>query len=151
MGAMTTLERVHLFRPIPQAGLAKLAERGVPRRVGRGEVLMRQGEPSQTMFVVASGRLQVERALPDERELVLAELGAGDVVGEMGLLDGGPRSATVTALEDSEVLEIHATALSVVLIEYPAVGNALLRILSRRLRSTDELVEQMSRSGSGRI
>lgn len=145
------LERVELFRPIPPAGLARLAERGVSRRFAAGEVLMRQDEPSQTMFVILEGRVRVERAMEDGRTVPLAELGPGDVVGEMGLLDAAPRSATVTALEDARVLEIHATVLKVVLIEHPAVSTTLLRILSRRLRSTDELVEEMSREQSERL
>lgn len=145
------LERVELFRPIPAAGLRRLADRGVLRRFGAGETLMRQGETSRTMYVITSGRVRVERWLPDERSVTLAELGMGDVVGEMGLLDGAPRSATVTALEDVEALEIHATLLAVVLIENPTVSSALLRVLSRRLRSTDELVEEMSRARRERI
>ncbi|OLC52654.1 MAG: hypothetical protein AUH85_16305 [Chloroflexi bacterium 13_1_40CM_4_68_4] len=145
------LERVELFKPIPTAGLQRLAERGVPRRFAAGQALMRQGETSQTMYVILSGSVRVDRRLPDERSVNLAELGPGDVVGEMGLLDGAPRSATVTAVEDTETLEIHATLLAVVLIENPAVSAALLRILSRRLRSADELVEEMSRAHTEHI
>lgn len=140
------LERVELFRALPPAGLARLAERGVSRRFAAGDVLMRQGETSQTLHVIVDGRVRVERALAGDRSVTLADLGPGDVVGEMGLLDGAPRSATVTAIEDVETLEIHATVLAVVLIEHPAVSGSLLRILSRRLRSTDELVEAMSRT-----
>ena len=139
------LERVDLFRSIPPEGIAHLAERGTSRRFAAGEVLMRQDEASSTMFVILSGRVRVERALPSEGAVGLAELGPGDVVGEMGLLDRAPRSATVTAIEPTQALEIHATALAFVLIEYPEVATALLRTLSHRLRTTDELVEEMSR------
>lgn len=145
------LERVELFKPIPRAGLERLVERGVHRRFAVGETLMRQGETSQTMYVILEGRVRVDRWLPDERQVKLAELGAGDVVGEMGLLDSAPRSATVTAIEDTQALEIHATVLAIVLIENPAVSAALLRILSRRLRSADELVVEMSRSQKERL
>ncbi len=150
--AVEILGRVDLFKPIPPEGIARLVERGTPRRFAAGAVLMREDEPGRTMFVILDGKVRVERAVLGGRPVVLAELGAGEVVGEMGLLDAGPRSATVTALEDTECLEIHATVLAVVLIEHPAVSTALLRILSRRLRSTDELVVEMSRrqaSGSG--
>jgi CRP-like cAMP-binding protein len=75
----------------------------------------------------------------------LAELGAGDVIGEMGLLDNAPRSATVTALEDTETLELHATVMALVVMQYPQVAAALLRILSRRLRSADELADALAR------
>lgn len=144
------LERVELFKPIPPAGIRRLAERGTPHRFAAGDTLMRQGEPSHTLFVITSGRVRIERALAGAGPVELAELGVGDVVGEMGLLDGAPRSATVTALVDTTVLEIHATVLAVLLIEYPTVSVSLLRILSRRLRSTDELVDEMSRRGAER-
>jgi CRP-like cAMP-binding protein len=75
----------------------------------------------------------------------LAELGPNDVVGEMGLLDNAPRSATVAALEDTETLEIHATVMALVLMDYPQVAAALLRTLSRRLRSADELAADLAR------
>lgn len=144
------LQRVELFKRIPPEGLARLAERGMPRHFAPGELLMRQDETSRSMFVIASGHVRVERTLGDDRTLTLARLGPGEVVGEMGLLDGAPRSATVVALEDVEALEIHATVLAVVLIENPNVSQALLRVLSKRLRSTDELVDEMSRSQADR-
>ena len=145
------LERVELFKPVPRDGLMRLAERGLVRRFAPGVRLICQGEPSTGMYVILRGRVRVDRWLPDERSVRLAELGAGDVVGEMGLLDGAPRSATVTAIEETEALELHATLLAVVLIDYPEVASALLRTLSRRLRSADELVEEMSRARKERI
>jgi CRP-like cAMP-binding protein len=145
------LERVELFRPLPRADLARLAERGALRRFAPGTALMRQGETGETMHVIVAGLVRVDRWLPDERIVKLAELGAGEIVGEMGLLDRAPRSATVTAIEPTETLELHATALAVVLIENPDVSSALLRTLSRRLRSADELVVEMSRAQKGRI
>jgi CRP-like cAMP-binding protein len=63
----------------------------------------------------------------------------------MGLLDGGPRSATVTATEDTETLELHSTVMAVVVMQYPQVAAALLRTLSRRLRSADELADALAR------
>ncbi len=140
-----------LFKPLPPAGVQRLAARGVARRFAAGDVLMRQGEASQTLFVILSGLVRVERMLPNDQQVLLANLGPAEVVGEMGLLDGALRSATVTAVEPTDALEIHASVLAVVLIDYPAVSSALLRILSRRLRSTDELVEEISRGQSERI
>jgi CRP-like cAMP-binding protein len=87
----------------------------------------------------------VEREQPGETPLVLAELGVGDVIGEMGLLDNAPRSATVTALEHTQTLEIHATVMALVLMQYPQVAAALLRTLSRRLRNADELADALAR------
>ena len=81
---------------------------------------------------------------------MLAELGANDVVGEIGVLDGGARTATVTAVEQTRTLELHRTLLAVVLIQYPDVAAELLRTLSRRLRSTDEILDTLSRGNRDR-
>jgi CRP-like cAMP-binding protein len=139
------LARVALFKELPEPGLEMLAERGRPKRFAKGEVIMRQGDPSDTLHVITRGTVSVERSQPGEEQLVLAELGISDVVGEMGLLDNAPRSATVTALEDTETLEIHATVVALVVMQYPQVASALLRTLSRRLRSADELADHLAR------
>jgi len=139
------LDHVALFKELPEPGLQMLAERGRPKHFATGEVIMRQGDVSDALHVITRGRVRVERDQPGDTPLVLAELGAGDVIGEMGLLDGGPRSATVTALEDTETLELHATVMAVVVMQYPQVAAALLRTLSRRLRNADELADALAR------
>ena len=139
------LDGVALFKELPEPGLQMLAERGRPKHFAAGEVIMRQGDPSDALHVITRGRVRVERDQPGETPLVLAELGPGDVIGEMGLLDGGPRSATVTATEETETLEIHATVMAVVVMQYPQISAALLRTLSRRLRSADELADSLAR------
>ena len=139
------LAHVALFKELPEPGLQMLAERGRPKKFASGEVIMRQGGVSDALHVITRGRVRVERDQAAETPLVLAELGVGDVIGEMGLLDGGPRSATVTALEDTETLELHATVMAVVVMQYPQVAAALLRTLSRRLRSADELADELAR------
>jgi CRP-like cAMP-binding protein len=133
-------------------GIARLTERGHPRSFPMGSLLMQQGEPADTMYVILSGRVRVERTHPDLIEpVVLADLGPGEVVGEMGLLDGQPRSATVTAVEDTETLEMDAADLSYTVLRYPEASMALLQTISRRLRSIDELAAQLaSQSGPRR-
>jgi CRP/FNR family transcriptional regulator, cyclic AMP receptor protein len=139
------LARVALFKELPEPGLQMLAERGRPKHFATGDVIMRQGDPSDALHVITRGRVRVERQQEGKAPLVLAELEVGDVVGEMGLLDSAPRSATVTALEHTQTLEIHATVMAVVLMQYPEVAAALLRTLSRRLRNADELADDLAR------
>jgi NTE family protein/lysophospholipid hydrolase len=71
-----------------------------------GEVVMREGEPGDDMFVVVSGRLRVVTTGPNGAEVPLAELGAGETVGEMAFISGEPRSATVYAIRDSELARL---------------------------------------------
>ena len=135
------LDGVALFRTVSDEARRALVERGQVRTFAAGETLMRQGDPSDTMQVILSGRVRVERA-GEGRESPL-------IVGEVGILDGGARTATVTALAPTRTLELHRTVIAVVLIQYPAVAADLLRTLSRRLRSADELAEHLSRERPG--
>ncbi|MBM2812173.1 MAG: regulatory subunit of cAMP-dependent protein kinase [Chloroflexi bacterium] len=144
------LASLTIFKGIPADRLRQLAERGRPRTFRRDEPLMRQGELGHTMHVILAGQVAVERSHPAiVHPIQLSNLGVGEVVGEMGLLDGEPRSATVTAVEQTETLEVERHDLEEVIIQYPAVSVALLRVLSRRLRDTDELVERVRLQAPG--
>lgn len=139
------LDPVGLFRGISPQARRTLSERGRLRMFEAGETLMRQGEEADAMYVILSGKVCVERDAPGHPSpALLAELGPNDVVGEIGVLDGGARTATVTALEQTRALELHRTLLAVVLLQYPDVASELLRTLSRRLRSTDEILDTLS-------
>jgi CRP-like cAMP-binding protein len=145
---LEVLSQVPIFRDLPPDALARLIEQSRVRTFDAGEHLMRQGEASECMHVVLRGRVQVERSHHNLQEpIVLAELGAGDVVGEMGILDGEPRSATVRALEETTTLEIGQDTLAQLVLKFSSVSSSLLRLLSRRLRTTDELVEELLRRG----
>ena len=145
------LDPVGLFQGTSPEARRTLSERGRLRTFEAGDILMRQGEESDAMYVILSGRVRVERDAPGQSEpALLAELGANEVVGEIGVLDGGARTATVTALEQTRTLELHRTLLSVVLLQYPDVAGELLRTLSRRLRSTDEILDTLAREHKDR-
>ena len=80
----------------------------VLRRVGEGEVVLREGDGGTSFYVVASGRLAVSKRDERGEAVVLAQLGEGDFFGEMALLSGAPRAATVVAEEPCELLEFRA-------------------------------------------
>lgn len=132
---------VPFFQNISLNGLSALAARGQKRVFSPNASLMGQGELGDTMYIIVSGRVSVKRTHPDLTEpLLLAELGPGEVIGEMRLLDGEPRSATVVALEETETMEMTARDLAETMVQYPEVAQTLLHILSRRLRTTDDLM-----------
>ncbi len=146
MSRLAALSQVEAFRLLSPEHLARLARLAQRRVFPSGSILMRQGDVSASMHVIVRGRVAVERSHPALSEpLRLAELGPGEVVGEMGVLDDEPRSATVIALEDTETLELSGSALAVTLLQSPEASMALLRMLSRRLRSTDELAVSLLR------
>ncbi len=124
-------------------GLEYLATLGQWKTFESGDALMRQHEPSESLHIIVEGKVRVERADPLlSGPVILAELGPGEVVGEMGVLDSEPRSATVTAVDQTRTFELDTPGLTLVILRYPEVAVALLRVLSQRLRSTDELMEQ---------
>ena len=133
-------------------GFARLAAAGERRSFASGERLMKQGEKAESMWVILTGKVSVVREHPDlAAPIPLATLGPGEVVGEMGLLDGDPRSATVTAAEATIAMEIPQNALSLLVAEHPDVYSALVKVLSRRLRDTNELVAQTASNGKGPV
>jgi CRP-like cAMP-binding protein len=128
------LAHMSLFSTATQRELGQVAALTVPADLRAGTVLTRQGTSGALAYVIAEGRAEVVRG--GRR---LAVLGPGDVVGELSLLDGEPRSATVKALTDMEVLQISAQDLNRLLRKAPAVRRKLLEALSERVRAADRL------------
>jgi CRP-like cAMP-binding protein len=110
-----------------------------PRKhVPAGSTLFREGDPGASMYLVAAGRLQVSKRVIEGADKVLSTLGVGQYVGEMSLLTGAKRSATVRALVDSEVIEIDQRAFVKLLHDQPEVGLDLMRQMAHRLEETNE-------------
>ena len=140
------LRKVSLFSAVSAESLSKLAERGRRRTFAPETALMHQGEPGATMYVLAAGRVRVERAHPAILSPIpLAELGPGEVVGEIEVLDGAPRTATVVALDREEAMEIDAAALAETRAQCPDVAAALLQVVAQRLRSMNALLDRFGR------
>lgn len=132
------------FAGMPVDAVTRFAAAGRKRRFRAGTALVQQGAESTSMFVLLSGSVRVTRAHPDLRDpVILATLGPGDVVGEMGVLDRARRSATVTAIEDTVAAEIEAERVGRMVIEHPDLYGDLVRVLSKRLRTTDELAAEI--------
>ena len=123
---------------------ADLARLGRWERFEPGETLMRQGGSSRSLYVVVAGRVRVVMTTEDGDELLVAVLGPGETVGELSVLDGAPRSATVTAMDPVEALRIEGRDFGNFLLARPQAVVGALRVLSRRLRLADELRLQLS-------
>lgn len=119
--------------------LARLRSAAAWRYLGAGEVLFRQGEPSDTIQFVLRGRLRAERLEPDGRQEVIGTIGRGEVVGELGLLQGTPRSATVTALRDTVVAVVGQDAFFELIERHPRTMAQLgLKALTRAAQPPGE-------------
>ncbi|WP_348944365.1 Crp/Fnr family transcriptional regulator [Chitinibacter sp. FCG-7] len=130
-----------LFCQLSYQELAELALHAQSRLVRAKQVVLAQGELSDEMYAVIHGRLKVMRSNSEGRELTLAILEAGEVFGELAMLDGGPRTATIEALEDCELLVLQRAMVDQYLNAHPLVMRSMIQTLCERLRSADELVQ----------
>jgi CRP/FNR family cyclic AMP-dependent transcriptional regulator len=117
----------------------RLADGGTRRRYRRGEALFSEGDLSDRVLIVESGWVKVSVASPDGHEAVLGLRGPGQVLGELSILDGAPRSASAIALEPVEATVVRAAELTRALDEDAEVSRELLRELARRLRDADRM------------
>jgi len=101
-----------------------------------GQVLFRENEVADSIYVVLTGCLGVIVRDNNGRDMLIARIAAGETVGEMGLLDGGARSATVEALRDTELLKLDKASYEDLLVHHPKSMRALISLLVRRLRNT---------------
>ena len=131
------LRGVRLLAEMSPDQLEDISRRLRPVRYRQGEAIVREGDAGEEMFFIEAGRVEVVRG-SDQNALHLAELTAGDLFGEMALLTGNPRSATVTALSDVDLWVLGKADFDEVVAAYPSLALALSRLLSERLRSTDE-------------
>ena len=137
------LARVDLFSGLRKKELKEVATCCREGKYSPGSVLISQGEQGLGLFIITTGTVRITRKnSPDEAEEVLGTAGAGDVIGEMALLDDMPRSATVTAVDDVTVLVLPFWDFRIILRRIlrsdPDVGLDLLAILSRRLRKAEQ-------------
>jgi CRP-like cAMP-binding protein len=136
------LERVPLLAGLPEAAHARLAAAAQPRRYAAGEVVFRRGDPGEDgMLLVLDGLVRLHLVEPGGRELTLALAGAGEPIGELAIIDDGPRSADATALTPASGLLLRRADAQALIASDAAVATALLRALAAKLRRTTEQVE----------
>jgi len=123
------LAEVPLFAGLPKRHLRRIASLAQTRRFERGAIVVREGDPGDGFYVVLDGEAHVRR-----RSGGPVRLRSGDVFGEMALLDGGPRSATVEAGTDVLAMRIPRPAFSRLLKQEPDVARAILAVLAARIR-----------------
>jgi CRP-like cAMP-binding protein len=115
---------------------AALSELSNPREFRRGAILMYEGEPGERVMILESGRVKITRIEAGGHETMLSIRDPGDVLGELSLIDEGPRLASVTALEPVRVMVIASSVFRAHLERTPRVAVALLEVQARRLRET---------------
>jgi CRP-like cAMP-binding protein len=130
-----------LFCELSPDELDTLAAVAEPRRFEARQIIIEQGSRGTEMYALWHGKLKVARNTDDGREVTLAILEAGDVFGELAMLDGGARTATVETLEACELLILRRNDVIGFLENHPKVMRQLIQELCARLRSVDEKVQ----------
>ncbi|MDO5629651.1 MAG: Crp/Fnr family transcriptional regulator, partial [Mobilicoccus sp.] len=132
-----------LFSALDDSDVAALQASMSMSRLTRGEVLFREGEQGDRLYVIASGKVKLGRTSVDGRENLVAILGPGEMFGELSVFDPGPRNATATAVADTDLIGLDNEGLEAFLAGRPAVAQSLLAALARRLRRTNDSLSDL--------
>jgi len=130
------LSRVEIFAGLGQRDLKAVAKSCGEATYADGEFLCRQGERGVAAFLIVSGRISVENEMADGQTVVLAQLGQGVMVGEMSIIDGDERVASIRAMGDVMALVLTQWSMQGLLKERPSIAASMLPVVVRRFRST---------------
>jgi CRP/FNR family transcriptional regulator len=142
--AVELLARVPLLSGLEPTELERIAQVAIPRSFPKGARVFHEGDRSDACYVIRSGEVRVTREHSDGRAIALATLGTGELVGELAMLDGGVRSASVEALTEVELLAVSATDMKGLLERNAQITAKLVVALTRRLRETNERISRQS-------
>ena len=138
------LKTVPLFASFPEDQLRMLATVVQRRSAPRSNTIMATGGPTDSLYIVLSGRLKVMMSDSDGKEVILSILGPGEFFGEMGLIDDEPRSASVVTIEPCELLSLAKRDFKKALAESFEMSQAVMRGLVRRLREADRKIGSLA-------
>jgi len=139
------LARVPAFETLGEDDLLAVARVAVPRGFGRDQVIFREGDASDTCYIVRTGHCRAIREHADGRSITLAQFGPGDIFGELAMFDDEVRSATVEAVDaDVEAVAILGADMRRLMREHPDISAKLVISLGRRLREANERLARQS-------
>lgn len=130
------LPSIPLFAALPKGAFAQILRSMDMRELKEGEVVVREGESARSFFILLEGRVRVEKTVPDRGPVTLAYLDEGACFGEMSLIDGSPRTATVVVERAAKIAEIDKQTLDETVERFPSVARALRDFYAERLLST---------------
>ncbi|MFA9272321.1 Crp/Fnr family transcriptional regulator [Svornostia abyssi] len=142
--AVQLLARVPVFETLGSDDLARVAAVAVPRRFAADQIIFREGDASDTCYIVRSGHARAVREHADGRTITLAHFGPGDFFGELAMFDSERRSATLESLDQLEAVAITGDDMRRLLREHPDISMKLVMALGRRLREANERLSRQS-------
>jgi CRP/FNR family cyclic AMP-dependent transcriptional regulator len=140
----TLLQKIPLFAGLPDVQLEQIARMAVSRKVARNTTIVYVGDSTDSLFVIVSGSAKVLNRDAEGNEVILTLLAAGECFGEMGLIDGSPRSADVVANENCELLVIAKTDFTTVLAGNVELCLNIMKSLVLRLREANRKIESLA-------
>jgi len=138
------LGRVPAFATLEPSDLERIAEVAVPRQFEPGQVVFREGDASDTCYVVREGHARAIRTHGDGRTITLATFGPGDIFGELAMFEDERRSATIEAIEPTSVVGVLGPDMRRLMKEHPEIAARLVIALGRRLREMNERLSRQS-------
>jgi CRP-like cAMP-binding protein len=138
------LGRVPVFETLGHDDLVRVSEVAVPRRFAPNQVIFREGDESDTCYIVASGHARALREHSDGRTIALARFGPGDIFGELAMFDDERRSATVEAMDELHAFAVMSADMRRLMREHPDIAVKLVTSLGRRLRAANERLARQS-------
>lgn len=140
---MSLLEQAPLFSVLHPTDLRTLAGRFQPVRYSRGEVIFREGETAERLFLIDEGKVKLSTASPTGQELLIGVLGVGQIFGELEVIDRGPRAMDARAMDESRVYALPSDVFWTMLENRPALARRLLELMARRLRRADQTSQDL--------
>ena len=142
MSTQAILAEVPLFSRLDDQEREALAGMLRPRTFRAGERIFEAGDRGDALYIIRSGQVRLELTTDEGECLLLDEVDAGEVLGEISFLDSGPRTASAIAAEDSELLEFERGQLLTFVQQHPHAALDLLGVMANRIRSTDQLLRR---------
>jgi len=140
----TVLRNSAVFNIFTQEDRQRISTLLKPQIFHANEIIFQQGDRGNRLYLIQSGRVKIYVLDPEGNELVFTFLANGDILGEMAVLDGGPRSATAIAVENTKTLYIDRKDFMEFLESSPTAGISIITMLSKRLRETDKHLEELT-------
>lgn len=140
----TALAQHELFGHLEAAEREQLVLLGFGRRFNDGQMIFRRGDPGNSMMLVLRGQVKISIVSDEGKELIFAMTQPGECFGEIALLDGQPRSADATAVEDCVLFVLTRSDFIPFLEQHPRVAIHLLTVLCGRVRATSEFIERLA-------
>jgi CRP/FNR family transcriptional regulator len=138
------LARVPVFSTLEPSDLERIAQMALPRHFEPGQAVFREGDQSDTCYIVREGHARAVRSHGDGRTITLANFGPGDIFGELAMFEDERRSATVEAIEPTSVIGVLGPDMRRLLGERPQIAARMVIALGRRLRDTNERLSRQS-------